>query len=393
MDFALSDEQQQILATVRKFVERELMPLEAKVQSENVAGRVFPDKQTWLDLRAKAKEQGLWGLQVPAELGGADLDAVTTMMITMEQNRALVPFTFGGFVPEALFTASQYIQDKYLKPLLYENKMFAAGISEPDAGSDATAIKTTAVKKGDKWVINGTKTWISRGSELDVCLVLAVTDKEKGARGGMTVFVVDRSMGFSVEPITMMAPSMKGEPTPATLNFVDMEVPEENILGEIGGGLRLLMETIGVARLLAASAALGAAQRLLDMAIEYAKIRKSFGQSLSEYQAIQWMIADSAIELQSAKWLTLHAAWRHDNDKDTRYEQSLAKYAGTNAAWQVADRVLQIHGALGYTKDLPIERVMRHLRVFRIFEGSDEIMKRNAARMLIDGRASVSNWD
>jgi acyl-CoA dehydrogenase len=180
-----------------------------------------------------------------------------------------------------------------------------------------------------------------------------------------------------------------GQWGPAALVFQDVRVPEENILGELGKGFDLAMSWIGQGRFMIPARAVGAAERLLDMAIDYSKIRKSMGQTISEYQAIQWMIADSAVEIESAKWLTLYAAWRVENGMDARHASSIAKLNGAVMANQVVDRVLQIHGGMGYTKELPIERWYRELRLLRIFEGTDEIQKRTIARNLIKGHARL----
>lgn len=210
-------------------------------------------------------------------------------------------------------------------------------------------------------------------------MVFAVTEPY-----GVTCFLVDRDMGWTSDPIPTM-----GQWGPASLVFEDVRVPEENILGELGKGFELAMQWIGQGRYMIPARAIGAAERMLGMAIEYAKIRKSMGQTISNYQAIQWMIADSQVEIESAKWLTLYAAWRVGEGMDARHASSIAKLNGAVMANQVVDRVLQIHGGMGYTKELPIERWYRELRLLRIFEGTDEIQRRTIARNLIKGHARL----
>jgi acyl-CoA dehydrogenase len=241
-----------------------------------------------------------------------------------------------------------------------------------------------AVKDGDHWVLNGEKVFITNGNEADFAMVFAVTDKEKGANGGVTCFLVDREMGWKSEYIYTM-----GEWGPATLVFDNVRVPEENILGELGQGFNLGMQWIGQGRYMIPAGAIGAAERLLQMAIDHSKTRVTFGKPIAERQAIQWMIADSAVEIEAAKWIVLRAAWMTENGLDARHQSSMAKLNGAIMANEVVDRVLQIHGGMGYTKELPIERWYRELRLYRIFEGTDEIQRRTIARNLLKGHAKV----
>ncbi|GAB4074045.1 hypothetical protein GCM10028778_15480 [Barrientosiimonas marina] len=241
-----------------------------------------------------------------------------------------------------------------------------------------------AIKDGDDWLLNGEKVFITGGNEADFAMVFAVTDKEKGTDGGVTCFLVDRDMGWYSEYIHTM-----GEWGPATLVFENVRVPEENILGEVGHGFKLGMQWIGQGRYMIPANAVGAAERLLQMAIDYSHTRKTFGKPISQRQAIQWMIADSAVDIEAAKWIVLRAAWMEENGIDARHQSSMAKLKGAVMANEVVDRVLQIHGGMGYTKDLPIERWYRELRLLRIFEGTDEIQRRTIARNLLKGYETV----
>jgi acyl-CoA dehydrogenase len=240
------------------------------------------------------------------------------------------------------------------------------------------------VKDGNEYVLNGEKTFITNGNEADFVMVFAVTDKEKGADGGVTCFLVDRDMGWRSENIPTM-----GEWGPASLVFENVRVPEENILGELGKGFNLSMKWIGQGRWAIPARAVGAAERLLQMGIDYSKQRVTFGKPIAERQAIQWMIADSAVEIEAAKWIVLRAAWMVENGMDARHQSSIAKLFGSVMANQVVDRVLQIHGGMGYTKELPIERWYREARLWRIFEGTDEIQKRTISRNLLKGHVKV----
>ncbi len=211
-------------------------------------------------------------------------------------------------------------------------------------------------------------------------IVFAVTDPEKGADGGITCFLVDRDMGWKSEPIATM-----GQWGPAALVFDDVRVPGSNVLGEVGQGFELAMRWIGQGRYMIPARAVGSAERMLGMALHYARTRRSMGHPIADYQAIQWMLADSQVEIESVKWLTLYAAWRAEKGLDTRHASSIAKLSGATMANQVVDRVLQIHGGMGYTKELPIERWYRELRLLRIYEGTDEIQRRTIARNLLKG--------
>jgi alkylation response protein AidB-like acyl-CoA dehydrogenase len=215
-------------------------------------------------------------------------------------------------------------------------------------------------------------------------MVFAVTDPDLGADGGVTCFLVDRDMGWKSEPIPTM-----GEWGPASLVFEDVRVPGANVLGEVGKGFELAMRWIGQGRYMIPARAIGAAERMLQMAVDYAKVRVSMGHPIADYQAIQWMIADSQVEIEAAKWLTLYAAWRVREGLDARHVSSIAKLNGATMANRVVDRVLQIHGGMGYTKELPIERWYRELRLLRIFEGTDEIQRRTIARNLIKGHVRL----
>jgi alkylation response protein AidB-like acyl-CoA dehydrogenase len=379
VDFSLSTEERQIRDTVRSFVEKEIMPLEPEVLRNERAGRPAIDPDVVRDLRAKARKSGFWGINTPEEYGGAALGPIMSAIIAMEIGRTFVPFSFGGSADNILYAGTDEQKQRYLIPTIEGERRSCFAITEPGAGSDARNIRTRATRDGSEWVINGEKTFITGGSEADFVMVFAVAEPY-----GATCFLVDRDMGWKSEPIPTM-----GEWGPAALVFQDVRVPEENILGELGKGFDLAMQWIGQGRYMIPARAIGSAERMLGMAIDYAKIRKSMGQTISEYQAIQWMIADSQVEIEAAKWLTLYAAWRVSEGMDARHASSIAKLNGAVMANQVVDRVLQIHGGMGYTKELPIERWYRELRLLRIFEGTDEIQRRTIARNLIKGHARL----
>ena len=384
MDFTLSTEEKEVRDWVRTFVRKEIVPLEPEVLRRERAGQPGLTREELSELQHKAKESGFWGVQTPVEYGGMGLSAVMTALVVAELGRSFVPFDFGGNADNILYFGNDEQKQRYLLPTIAGERKSCFAITEPGAGSDAKAIRSTAVRDGDEWVINGEKTFITGGNEADFTMVFAVTDKEKGADGGVTCFLVDRDMGWKSEPIATM-----GQWGPAALVFDNVRVPHENILGEVGRGFELAMRWIGRGRYLLPARAIGSCERLIEMAIEQAKTRVTFGEPIANRQAIQWMIADSAVELEALRWLVLHAAWQVDAGLDSRQAQSMAKLYGGVKANEIVDRVLQIHGGMGYTRELPVERWYRELRLLRIYEGTDEIQRRTIARNLIKGHASV----
>ncbi|OJF12967.1 acyl-CoA dehydrogenase family protein [Couchioplanes caeruleus] len=385
MDFSLSDEERAVRDTARQFITREVMPLEQEALRREREHRPGLDRSELRELRLKAKKFGFWGLSTPEEYGGMNLPAVMQSLIWTEAGRSFVQFSFGGEADNILYHANPEQKREYLIPTIEGERISCFAITEPGAGSDAANIKLSARQDGDDWILNGEKTFITNGNDADFVIVVAVTDREKGVRGGgTTAFLVDRDMGWRSEFIQTM-----GEGGPAALVFDDVRVPSRNILGEIGQGFELGMKWIGKGRYLIPSHALGIAERALGMAIDYANTRETFGRRIGENQAIQWMIADSEVELEAARWLTLRAAWTVDQGGDPRHSSSMAKLYGANMVNHVVDRVLQIHGGMGYTRELPIERWYRQVRLMRIYEGTDEMQRLIISRDLLRGYTKI----
>ncbi|BCJ88544.1 acyl-CoA dehydrogenase family protein [Effusibacillus dendaii] len=384
MHFRLTDEQRMVQQTIRKFVEKELMPLETEVLRNEREGRPGISREKINELQEKARKIGFWGINTPEEYGGANLGQMMQAIVSMEVSRTFVPFRFGGFADNILYYCNEEQKKRYLIPTINGERISCFALTEPGAGSDTRRISMKAEKDGDHWVLNGEKIFITNGNEADFAMVFAVTDKEKQGHGGVTCFLVDRDMGWRSEYIHTM-----GEWGPASLIFENVRVPEENILGELHKGYSLGLEWIGFNRWLVGARAIGAAERLLQMAIDYANQRVTFGQPIAERQAIQWMIADSAVEIEAAKWLVFNAAWMLDQGLDNRHQASMAKLYGANMGNNVVDRVLQIHGGMGYTKELPIERWYREARLWRIYDGTDEIQRLIISRNLLKGHVKV----
>lgn len=387
MDLRLTDEQKMIQKTIRQFVEKELMPLEPEVLRNEIEGKPGISREKVKELQKKAADAGFWGINTPEEYGGANLGQMMQAIVTMEISRTFVPFKFGGFADVILYYCNEKQKEEYLLPTIRGERVSCFALTEPGAGSDTRRIKMSAVKDGNDWILNGEKTFITNGNEADFTMVFAVTDKSKEGRGGVTCFLVDRDMGWKSEYIHTM-----GEWGPAALVFDNVRVPEENILGELHGGYDLGMEWIGFNRWVVAARAVGAAERLLQMAIDYSKQRITFDKPLSDRQAIQWQIADSAVEIEAARWLVFNAAWTLDQGGDNRHLASIAKLYGAEMGNRVVDRVLQIHGGMGYTKELPIERWYREARLWRIYDGTDEIQRMIIARNLLKGHVKLGDF-
>ncbi|KGR85031.1 acyl-CoA dehydrogenase family protein [Lysinibacillus odysseyi] len=390
MHLRLTEEQKLVQQTIRKFVKEELMPLENEVLKNEREGKPSLSKEKVQELRQKAKEFGFWGINTPEEYGGANLGQMMLAIVLMELSKTFVPFSFGGSADNILYYGNEEQKKKYLLPTINGEKKSCFAMTEPNAGSDTRNIKMTAVKDGEEWVLNGEKTFITGGNEADFVMAIAVTDKElhdKTGTQGVTCFIVDRDMGWKSEYIDTM-----GEWGPASLIFDNVRVPEENILGELHKGYNLGLEWIGFARWVVGAQAVGMAERLLQMAIDYAKERETFGRPIADRQAIQWMIADSAVEIEAAKWLVLNATFTLDQGEDNRHLASIAKLYGANMGNRVVDRVLQIHGGMGYTRELPIERWYREARLWRIYDGTDEIQRMIISRNLLKGHVKVGQF-
>ncbi len=388
MDFTLSDEEREIRDWVRTFVRKEIMPLEPEVLARERRHEPGLTREELTALQDKARQSGFFGVQTPQEYGGMGLGAVMSALIEIELGRSFVQFRFGGEADNILYLANDEQKQRYLVPTIEGDRRSCFAITEPGAGSDARAIRTRAVRDGDEWVITGEKTFITGGNEADFCMVFAVTDMEKHSEGAtsesVTCFLVDRDQGWRSEYIDTM-----GEWGPAALVFDDVRVPHSAILGEEGKGFELAMRWIGKGRYMLPARALGACERLVEMGMEHARNRETFGKPIAERQAIQWMVADSAVEIEALRWLVLAAAWQVDVGLDSRQGQSMAKLYGGQKANEIVDRVLQMHGGMGYTRELPVERWYRELRLLRIYEGTDEIQRRTIARNLLKGHVSV----
>ncbi len=375
MDFSLPEEVQMIQKNVREFTERELFPLE---QEFCLQGYLPLPKR--LELEGKARELGFWALDVPTEYGGAGLGQLAMCVIHEELYRSPLMFEFGGYVEPALYLCNDKQKEKYFHPVIRGEKKSCYAFTEPGTGSDLARVQTRAVKKGDRWVINGSKTFISHVDRADFIMLFASTDPGKGSKG-LTCFLVDKNTpGLHVSnPI----PTMGDDWNPYTLTFEDCEVADENVLGEVNKGFIVADEQLTHGRLKIAAFNVGITQRCLEMAVRYSKERVTFGEPLASRQAIQWMLADSEVELMAARLLVYQAAWMADSKQKIRNEAFVAKLYATETAQRVSDRSLQIHGGMGYSREVPIQSFYRQVRVWRIGHGTSESHRMMIARNML----------
>ncbi len=332
---------------------------------------------------------GFYGLDIPEQFGGPGIDLVTRtlMAIEMAQHRAglYAPCygVFGGAGLAQLYEANEDQKQRYLYPTLRGEKHGFFGLTEPSGGSDpARAIQTAAVKDGDDWVINGGKIFISGADTADYGIVFARTDAAKG-RGGITCFIVDTDMpGFHVRRVVH---TLRSTHYATVLQFEDLRVPAGNVLGEVNQGFGIANDRLTRQRIPYAAGCIGIAVAAQEMAVSYAKQRETFGDVLASRQAIRWMIVDNEIDIRTSRWLTLAAADRAERGQPFRTEAAMAKLVASEAGGRVVDRSMQIHGGYGMTKDLPLERWYREIRIRRIGEGPSEVQRLIMARDLLGG--------
>jgi acyl-CoA dehydrogenase len=379
MDFALPEELRIFQQTVRRFVETELIPLERKEPTG-----LLPATRD--RLRALTKEMGLWLLDVPEHLGGQGLSVLGQSIFWEEFSRscATLPrdFYILGPMPGAVLLQLQgELKERYLDPVIRGEKLPCFAQTEPDAGGDPAAMRTRAVRDGDHYVINGEKRFITDAEKADFAQVMCLTDPAKGSRGGVSCILVD--MDTPGVTVARKINTMMGE-TPCEVVFQDVRVPVTNLVGKEGDGFRLAQEWITLGRILRHGArSLGVAERCLSMAAQYAKQRVTFGEPLANRQSIQWMLADTYTELQAARHMVRHAAWKMDQGEDVRTESYIAKMYSVEMGFRAADKCMQIHGGIGLTTDLPIENFWRNQRPYLITEGAAEIMRMTVARHVL----------
>ncbi len=381
MDFTISDEMKMVIETVGQFIRDKVQPLEAETEAN---AEIPPAKLA--QVKAEAQALGLYAMNMSEDVGGAGL-GVLDMCLVEEQlgqtSDALIRRIFGQCYPMMEQLADEALRQKYLYPLVKGDKICAMAITEPGAGSDAAAIRTKAHLDGGEWVLNGTKHFISDGDIADYVIVMAVTDPGKGARGGISLLLVDKGTpGFTVvgkQP--MMGHRGYGH---AELAFDNCRVPAGNVLGEVGNGFKVMMANVSGIRLGHIGArAVGMAGRVVEMMRTHAAERKQFGQPIGEFQMVQQMIADSAMEIFATRMAVMNTAWEVDQGIDARDKVSMVKVMASEMLGRVADRGIQVFGGSGFAKDLPLERIYRDARVTRIYDGTSEVHRMLIARSVI----------
>ena len=380
MDHQLPEELRLLQETVRRFVDRELIPIERQSME---GPKLRPEVHA--DLTEKGKAVGLWLYDVPEEYGGQGLGLLARTVVWAELARTVAlpsrnANIFGPNVSPILYHLNDEQKERYLHPVLRGELRHCFAQTEPDAGGDPGTMRTTAAREGDHYVINGVKRFITGAGEADFAQVFAATDREKGSRGGISAFLVDmKTPGVKLlrQQETMM------HDRPWEIAFQDVRVPVENLIGSEGEGFGFAQNWISAGRIRHGARGAGVIERCLELGASYARQRETFGERLSERQAVQWMLVDSYADLHMLRLMVRNAAAKHDAGEDIRYDAYLVKYFGDTKSFEASDKCMQIHGGLGLTTDLPIERMWRDQRSFVITEGPTEILKMALARRVL----------
>ncbi|MEA3349840.1 MAG: acyl-CoA dehydrogenase family protein [Chloroflexota bacterium] len=380
MDFNLTEEQRLWRKAVHNFAAKEVKPKAAELDEAQ--------ELNWGAIR-KMGPMGILGVAVPEAYGGSEVDAISEA-ITIEElawgdgGTALAISAHTGLGCAPIATFGSEAQKKQYLPLAVsgEGKLAALALTEPSAGSDLQGIETRAELDGDEWVINGSKAWITNAGDADYIITLTRSDPEGGSHSLSMIIVPTDVPGLHVSP-----PEKKmglGSTHTNAITYDNVRVPKENLLGERGRGLHQTLATLDEGRISIGALSVGIAQAALEEAVRYAKEREAFGKSISQYQAIQWMLADSATEIYAARMMIYHTAWLKEQGKPFTKEGAMAKLFATEMAERVTYKAIQIHGSYGYSREYPVERMYRNARLMTIGEGTSEIQRLVIARKVID---------
>ncbi len=377
MDFQLDKDILFLKQTIRDFIKNEVEPFSMQIEE---------DDHIPFEIIEKSKEMGLFSLSIPEEYGGLGIDMVGKCALYEEIGKTnngyttLIGAHTGIGSVGIVEMGSEYLKRTYLPDMAKGDRLGAFALTEPQAGSHATNLKTTAVKKGNKYILNGTKHYITNATVADIFTVMAVTDSEKGAKG-ITSFVVEKGFpGFKVGVVERKM-GLRGSHS-AELIFEDCEVPEQNVLGQIGQGYVNALKILSNGRAGLAARNLGSSQKLLDMCMFHAENREQFHTPIIEHQAVAHMLAEMALEIEILRSFMFRVAWMVDQKQTVIKEAAMLKLYGSEVYNRVADKAVQIHGGLGYIKDFPVERYFRDARITRIYEGTSEIQKNIIAGQL-----------
>jgi acyl-CoA dehydrogenase len=380
MDFELPEELRLLKENIRRFVDRELIPLEREVVNDIKLQKDLPQR-----LRDKVEALGLWLFDVPEEFGGLGLGMMAKVVVWSEVSRTTaLPARnlniFGPAVSPILYTLQGEAREQYLLPVIRGDKRSCFAQTEAEAGSDPAAMRTTAVRDGDFYVINGVKRFITGADEADFAQVFAVTDPEKRARGGITGFLVDMDTpGVKVSA----SYDLMVDDKPCEIVFNNVRVPAWKRIGQEGEGFKHAQSWLNSGRIRHGARSLGVIERCFELGTDYAKQRKTFGALLAERQSVQWPLTDIYMDAHKLRLMLHHAAWKFDRGEDCREEAFMVKIFGDERSFWAADRVMQIHGGMGLSKELPIERFFRDQRSMMITEGAVEVLRMALARMIL----------
>ncbi|GAB3805222.1 acyl-CoA dehydrogenase family protein [Virgibacillus kimchii] len=380
MSTVIADELQQMKTMIKNFVDNEVDPCAQQIEDEDAIPQ---------HLIEKAKELGLFGISIPEEYGGIGLDTVGKAVVLEQLGR-----THNGFVSlisahtgigstGIVKLASEFLKKKYLPDMASGRKIGAFALSEPEAGSDATNLSTHAERDGDHWVLNGTKHFITNAPIADLFTVFAVTDKTKGAKGGITAFLVEREFPGLIIGKKDKKMGLRGSYTSQVI-FENCRVPRENVIGEVGMGYMSALKILGEGRVGLAARAVGSCDKLIELSAGYAQERVQFGKPIAANQGIQWMLADMATETEAARSLTMMAAEKIDAGEKVIKEAAMAKLFASEVFNKVADQAVQIHGGIGYIGEYSVEHFYRDARITKIYEGTSEIQRMIISRKVLE---------
>lgn len=378
MDFSIPEELLSVRESFRAFLDREVSPVEDRFKLDLDEGKFTPELREAADaIKRRSLAEGFYAAHMPEEVGGWGLSNLGMTLLVEEAARTgmrMALFSLGPPNPEAptplLMELPEHLRDTFIKPLMVGDTSMCFALTEPEAGSDAQSIRTTAVRQGDEWVLNGMKHYITNGDRADFAVVFAVTDAEKRAHGGITAFVVPRDAYKVGKKQYTIA-----DTHPVEMIFEDTRIPADYIVGQEGFGFYSAMKFLNGGRAYIGAQCLGMAQWCVDAAVSHAKTRTAFGKPIGKFQGVSFPLAESKVEIEAMRWLVYHLAWSVDQGEQPMLDSSIVKYFATDRAYQIADRCLQAFGGQGLLREGRIEAALRHLRMLRIVEGASEVQK------------------
>ncbi len=386
MDFGMPEELTALRASFASFVDREVRPVEESVRDQLISPS--PDRDlvyaAAMTVKERSVRDGFYSAHMPESVGGWGLSTLGTALLVEDAAASGLRLAMVAIAPPnpagpsaLLLDLPEHLWDDYVRPVVRGEKSMCFALTEPEAGSDAQAIRTSARRDGDSWVIDGHKHYITNADRADFAVVFAVTDPEKRAAGGITAFVVPRGEFTSGRTQWTMADTHPGE-----IHLDSARVPADHVIGEVGLGFFAAMRFLNAGRAFIGAQCLGLAEFALGAAVEHARSRTAFGKPLGRQQGVAFPLAESKVDVEAMRWLIYHLAWAVDQGEQPMLDASIVKFHATERAYAVADRALQVFGGMGLLKEGPVERVLRHLRMLRIVEGASEVQQLVIARSM-----------